>query len=269
MPSSQALSIDFGGEFRGGDATLSYIVTCEGVTTLQGDFNFEILGMNPTRTTLRTELPVLWLKVVAHQESFTTQFSDLGSNVSWTYYPGPLTVLRADDNGFGVMQITNGPLPSNRDLWNWRENVNNGEARLDVLIGHAAVYQNQVANGLSWDGHTGGEPPNEHVAYSPTAQAPDPLPEEGWTHQPDSNWRPFTARELHLEAWARYRTGYRYHNWEPTDEEEEFVGNWVRRASGSSPGPDYADIIQGYYEQVTNGSYPGGWGHTPGETYPE
>jgi hypothetical protein len=142
------------------------------------------------------------------------------------------------------MQLTNTPIPTVRQLWNWRANVAAGEAKLTGNAADAEHYNNQVQQGLDWDGRTGGVPPNEGVAF------PD-APE-------------FTDAQMDLEVWARFCGYYRYHDWDPGNSNVEMgpirPAQWVRRPeSGTNTTCDRADVRAAIRDNIAAGVYPPEW----------
>ena len=220
----------FGSDFVGGEATLTYKLDGGPEIT----FPFEIQGLNPTQATVRAELASLRHHLIAWKEGRFQQFQTLADFTAfWTQ--GPLSVLRSGDNGFGIMQLTSGTIPKN-ELWNWKDNANEGESRADAFTASALIYNDQVQQGLPWDsntGHQGTGPPNEGIAF------PD-APE-------------FTQDELDLETWARYNSGLRYHDW--TETATPGVFEWKRRVpEGAGAGLTYADDLQAFRDDIINNS---------------
>lgn len=89
-----------------------------------GYFDFKILGTEPNNSDLMNYIdsrnPPWYAKKVAKRESFGGhQFARDGSG-----YP-----LVSSDGGFGVYQLTN-PIPDYSQIFNWKENVNEGVRRL-------------------------------------------------------------------------------------------------------------------------------------------
>ena len=237
---NQTWAVDFRGEFVGGTATV-YARFCDGQTARK---TFRIWGYNPPRATVRNQLVSLRHRIAAYVESHFQQFRPDNRQFGG-FLRTPETVLRATtDNGFGIMQLTNTPLPTVRQLWNWRANVAAGEAKLTGNAADAEHYNNQVRQGLDWDGRTGGEPPNEGVAF------PD-APE-------------FTDAEMDLEVWARYCAGYRYHDWDPGNANPEMgpvrPAQWVRRCVTSTNSSCHrADVRAEIRNNIAAGAYPPEW----------
>ena len=236
---NQTWEVDFRGEFVGGNATV-YTKFCDGQTASK---TFRIWGYNPPRATVRNQLVSLRHRIAAYVESHFQQFRPDNRRFGG-FLRTPETVLRSTDNGFGIMQLTNTPIPTVRQLWNWRANVAAGEAKLTGNAADAEHYNNQVQQGLDWDGRTGGVPPNEGVAF------PD-APE-------------FTDAQMDLEVWARFCGYYRYHDWDPGNSNEEMgpirPAQWVRRPeSGTNTTCDRADVRAAIRDNIAAGVYPPEW----------
>ena len=150
---------------------------------------------------------------------------------------------------------------------------------------HALIYESRVAYGLPWTTEIGGNPSSTEDLEAGSA-------EEGVAYaEIDPYWRPFTDRELYLEAWSRYNSNFRYHNWRPTTYENGGVdeeGDWVvRPTSQERTGIHYADDLNELYDRIlavmalenwdekwAADDLPSSlmierWDHTLGETYPE
>ena len=236
---NQTWEVDFRGEFVGGNATV-YTEFCDGQTARK---TFRIWGYNPPRATVRNQLVSLRHRIAAYVESHFQQFRPDNRRFGG-FLRTPETVLRSTDNGFGIMQLTNTPIPTVRQLWNWRANVAAGEAKLTGNAADAEHYNNQVQQGLDWDGRTGGVPPNEGVAF------PD-APE-------------FTDAQMDLEVWARFCGYFRYHDWDPGNSNEEMgpirPAQWVRRPeSGTNTTCDRADVRAAIRDNIAAGVYPPEW----------
>ena len=227
----------WGAEFRGGDLVVHARVTVDGVRVVghTAAAGHRIWGQNPTKATIRAALGNNRFVVTGWRESRWTQFST-STNVAVLsiYQPGPLTVLRAPDNGFGIGQIT--AAPANRDLWSWQANVDSCVARATAFRANAMEYEAQVRLGLPWNARTGGDPPNEKVAF-PAAPA-------------------FTGDQLDLEMWSRYNSNFRYHDFNPA------TGTWVRRlavGADANTGLPYADDCLARRVVLDGGGILPGW----------
>ncbi len=226
----------FGQNYYGGDATI-----VAKIDQVECTRNFKIHGLNPTQADVRGQLASLRHHLIAWKESRFQQFRDNHADVVRNHSDGPFTVLRTPDNGFGIMQLTAGSIPINQ-LWNWQANVDEGESRIDGFTTAANTYNDQVQQGLLWNGTTGGSPPNEGTAYPNASE--------------------FTADQLDRETWARYNSGYRYHDYDPN------AGAWVNRDAGDigsgyyAPGNAFADDLATWGDNIQNNqNYPPLWGN--------
>jgi len=125
--------------FRGGDLHVFAQALVDGVL-IQANAGLQaIWGMNPPKATIRGAAGASsFIHAVLHKESRTTQFSESASvAVLSGFQPGPLTVLRSFDNGFGIGQLT-GPVPNDDELWNWQLNL---QGTLGRLAGFRASAQ--------------------------------------------------------------------------------------------------------------------------------
>jgi len=229
LPGDQVWDIhaEFGTDFCGGEATLTYSID----GSEPQEFPFRIHGKNATQATVRGELALLRHHLIAWREGRFQQFQTLAGFVqSWE--EGPFSVLHSSDNGFGIMQLTAGAIPIDQ-LWNWEENANEGESRADDFTDNAETYNDQVQQGQNWTGATGGTPPNEGTAFP---NAPE-----------------FSNDELDRETWARYNSGFRYHDFDPAQ------GAWVNR-NVNAPGNQYADDLNTRRDQIQqNNVFPPLW----------
>jgi hypothetical protein len=139
----------------------------------------KIWGENPSKATVRAAYGDVDMQVVGHRESRFTQFSDSTSTALLSQErPGPFTVLRSADNGFGIGQLTNSPAPTLDQLWNWQANISDSVRRLRDARQTAINHQVNVQK--------------KHP------QAPA-----------------LTEDELDLEMWCRYNSGSAYHDYDP------------------------------------------------------
>lgn len=201
---------EFGDALLGGDGTLRYRIGAN----QEQELKFRIWGKNPPQSTVRGELALLRHHLIAWREGRFQQFQTLAGFVA-AWREGPFSVLHSGDNGLGIMQLTAGQIQINH-LWNWRDNVNDGESRANGFTAAADAYNNQVQLGQQWTGVTGGIPPNEGMAFP---NAPE-----------------FNADQLDRETWARYNSGFRYHDYDPIQ------NAWVNR-NPTAPGNNYADDL--------------------------
>jgi hypothetical protein len=220
----------------GGELTVFAEVDSGGVTTTAATPSgaHAVWGVNPTKQEIRDAAgDRVNVHVVFHRESRFTQFAGAPADIGRTVV-GPHTVLRADDDGYGIGQLTN-PHPTSRQLWDWRDNVADSVARLDRFRADALTYAGQVREGLPWNAATGRAPwpANEGQAFP---DAPD-----------------FTEDQLDLEMWARYNSGRRYHDYDPAS------GQWWRQTHPSTGITVYAPELLAMRQQVEGGTLPRGW----------
>jgi hypothetical protein len=146
---------------QGGIATLTWNYL--GNPQSSGQFSFPILGQNPKPSQIYNyfeQAPVngMWffIQLIA-QESGWLQFypgvsacptvDKKGVQINFIGYPcfGP-------GNGFGVMQLDNSPSATSADLWNWQQNVIDGQfqAESKYAIGYK-VWKSQEALFNAWN----------------------------------------------------------------------------------------------------------------------
>jgi hypothetical protein len=234
---------DIGSVFAGGDVFVEVEYDTDAGMTISAQLasgTHLILGQNPDKDEVRgMAADNASYTVVFHRESRFTQFKD-GPGIANQFVAGCHGPLRGEDPGkttvgYGIGQLTTPP-PTSDQLWNWTANLGAALDLLQVLRIDAVAYQQQVQTGAPWDTQTGGQAPNEGIAY-PTA--------------PD-----FTGDELDLEMWARYNGGYRYHNYDP------IAGSWIRRlpaGQGAGTSLPYAEALAKLKAQVLAGNPPAGW----------
>ncbi len=174
-----------------------------------------IYGRNPAKADIRTQAHAgTNVQVVFHRESSFTQFAASADQLG-PFVPGPAPVLRSPSNSFGAGQLDT-PSPTVRELWHWRANVDGAVGRLNGFRADALAYQRQA----------------QHA--HPEAPA-------------------FTTDELDLEMWARYNSGQRYHDWDPTGHA------WVRQPSDSTGVTVYAPALLDMRRRVDAGDFPSDW----------
>ncbi len=142
-----------GGWVMGGKATVSWKIN----DAQAGSISFSILGSQPDRQTVINYITTqvsgnsrLWFTpyVAMHEStqgtlSGPTQFCDKTSGYSLCTSTTDGYPLRAADNGFGIMQLTN-PAPTCDQLWNWKKNCDEGVRRLSTLATNAWNWMNSA-----------------------------------------------------------------------------------------------------------------------------
>jgi hypothetical protein len=153
----------YGNVLQGGSATLNW--TYYGTNPpATGQFYFTIGGQNPRPSLIYNRLfnpPVTgtwFLSQMVWQESITyVQFRASGGPL-WGQDP-------KRPGGFGLMQLTNSPVPSSIDLWSWQQNVDDGKAKVDQYgFDSYSFWDRQIAGWKAWN-----------AKYS---QSPVPLPSD-------------------------------------------------------------------------------------------
>ncbi len=90
-----------------------------------------IMGINPEADSIYKYASSKELKAILINESEKSQF--VNSTKAWPYnqkntpYYGTGWPKYGFPNGYGLMQIDNGPAPTEYQLWNWKANVDEGE----------------------------------------------------------------------------------------------------------------------------------------------
>jgi hypothetical protein len=127
--SSLSFSVDFGGVIQGG---VLHVVTVFRYRTADGETGslsrdkdtWSILGENPAKTVVKSYLGEIELQVIAYLESektFCQFYKKDEKNEGLPRYS------RTDDGGFGIMQLTNSPVPTPRQIWDWKQNIDGGK----------------------------------------------------------------------------------------------------------------------------------------------
>jgi len=188
---------------------------------------FRILGRNPSKSDMLTELNERVYKAIAYKESRLNQFA---KTLGVLANPSPDFPLQGvDPNDVGIMQINN---PENDDIiWNWKSNIGTGKARYIDKLGKANNYGSRVRSGNTW------------YLNDSTYYFNDPIRVTSVYPRGYLNATDLTGDDLAKEAIQRYNKGI-YWRWvpiEPDDPESE--GAWR-----ASPRNDYGDTVWGYYQ---------------------
>lgn len=198
------------------------------------------LGVSPAGETIMTLENSNW-----HQfnESETLPYNRDG-------YP-----IYGPPHGFGLMQLDNGPSPSEQDLWNWQTNLNDGLSKFHSMLKSAAGYATRVEEGtaryqdsdsnwvvndpvsIHWYGHWVGK---------------------DYVETPYSNAGSLTGDQVLREAFQRYNGGA-YWRWYPDQEYKSWSsGKWEPdppKGTGSDP-TSYGDKAWNVYEKILGGWTP-------------
>lgn len=184
--------------------TVSVTANVGGLTLTDSRSGYEIHGENPTKSQVFGLATSIEYKAVCWQESWHKQF---GGSYRDRPYTGVELPLYGAPDGWGLMHED--PLPSERHLWDWEKNLNDGIDHLDDNYTEASTYL------TTWYD----EDKND--------------PSKRWS------WNP---REDTLEVWndafARYNTGRTIFS---------VNGNGGSRRCGlNRTGCNYADRVRGH-----------------------
>jgi hypothetical protein len=168
---------DWSTRFCGGELVVHWRAEVRG-TTFTGSTEtgaHRIHGQNPPKATIRAAMGSSFFTAMAYQESRFTQFRDSSSASALnTFDPGPFTVLRSFDEGYGIGQLTVFPIPTIDQLWSWAANA--AEA-----VRHLTENRTQAIASMNA------------------------------TRAAHAGLRALTDAELDLNAWCRYNSGASYH----------------------------------------------------------
>ncbi|MFN3695111.1 MAG: hypothetical protein ACK4UV_08885, partial [Ignavibacterium sp.] len=100
----------------------------------------KILGKNPTIEDIDNYANSNKIKAIRSVESKSFHFTAQGLSQSlWWPYNEIGWPLYGPPNGYGLMQIDNSPAANERQLWNWKANVDGGKAKLEKC--YQVVYE--------------------------------------------------------------------------------------------------------------------------------
>lgn len=100
----------------------------------------KILGKNPTIEAIDTYANSNKIKAIRIYESKSFHFTAQGLSPSlWWPYNEIGWPVYGPPNGYGLMQLDNSPAATERQLWNWKANVDGGKAKLEEC--YQAVYE--------------------------------------------------------------------------------------------------------------------------------
>jgi hypothetical protein len=132
------IPIDFQGICMGGVIHMSVRATVRDTITgaidnIHWDGHSTIIGRNPNKQDVKNRLSDIKTQVIGYKES-SPKWAQFGSD--------GLPVVDAK-LGFGIMQLTNSPIPSTSQIWNWKDNVDAGKKKYQDGI---VVVQNHYNN---------------------------------------------------------------------------------------------------------------------------
>lgn len=122
--------------FTGGDVSITltakYYQTGEVIARLENVHINKILGKNPDDPeTYHTYANSNKIKAIMWKEARYRQFThqETDPNQLWPY-DGDGWPLYGEPNGYGIMQLDNTPAATERQLWNWKANIDGGKQKL-------------------------------------------------------------------------------------------------------------------------------------------
>ena len=92
----------------------------------------KILGDDPGKPQIISYTNDNVIRAIQEFESRFNQFED-DANKSWPYNETGWP-LYGEPNGYGLMQLDNSPAATERQLWNWKANIDGGKYKFYVLI---------------------------------------------------------------------------------------------------------------------------------------
>jgi outer membrane protein OmpA-like peptidoglycan-associated protein/peptidoglycan hydrolase-like protein with peptidoglycan-binding domain len=136
---------------RGGELTLIVRASIGGQILEARTTGLRIAGTNPQRVDVQQALPHATLRRIACQESSSTRRHRAHPFAGQRQFDAPpnggvsdCPLFSSDGaGGVGIMQITN-PLPTDDDVWNWRQNVATGIQIFNQKVQGARNYPRQV-----------------------------------------------------------------------------------------------------------------------------
>jgi len=123
--------------FTGGDVLITLIAkdyhTGKVLAILDTVHSGKILGINPDVPVIHAFANSNKIKAIMWQEGKTNHFTGVEINSKfWWPYNEEGWPLYGKPNGYGLMQLDNGPAATERQLWNWKANVEGGKQKLIV-----------------------------------------------------------------------------------------------------------------------------------------
>ncbi|AFH50121.1 Hypothetical protein IALB_2418 [Ignavibacterium album JCM 16511] len=101
----------------------------------------KIIGKNPTTDNIDNYANSNKIKAIRMIESKSYHFIDQGLDQSlWWPYNEVGWPVYGPPNGYGLMQIDNSPAATERQLWNWKANVDAGKAKLQEIYQNVYEY---------------------------------------------------------------------------------------------------------------------------------
>jgi len=201
-----ALAIDFGSVAQVGKLVINVTAPIKRGDVTQPSysipFNSVISGINPAQADILARLGSIPLQVICFCESTLRQFDNTGMPVYHLDSSG--------GGGFGLMQLTNNPPPSNQDIMDWRQNIDDGKQKYAGLQTNATNHFNNLKatspklpawtpamlQAILYQLYNTGTNLNAWY-YLPNSTG------DGWTKNPNSNFTSYADKAVGYEAAVR------------------------------------------------------------------
>jgi len=131
--------------FTGGDVLITLTAknyhTGKVLAILDTVHSGKILGINPDVPVIHAYANSNKIKAIMWQEGKTNHFTGVEINSKfWWPYNEEGWPLYGKPNGYGLMQLDNGPAATERQLWNWKANVDGGKKKLNSAYNEVFEY---------------------------------------------------------------------------------------------------------------------------------
>jgi hypothetical protein len=131
--------------FTGGDVLITITAkefhTGKILAKLDTVYSGKIRGLNPDINSIHSYANSNKIKAIMWQEGKTNHFTGEAINpFYWWPYNEEGWPLYGKPNGYGLMQLDNGPAATERQLWNWKANVDGGKKKLNAAYNEVFEY---------------------------------------------------------------------------------------------------------------------------------
>jgi len=139
----------------------------------------KFLGVNPSKSDIKAYNSKREIWAIIKKESSWLQFAVKSTSDGIYNVPGMPTYGYPD--GFGLMQLDNGPYASETDLWNWKSNIDDGAKRFDLAKIKSQNFLKKIYQDVPFDkllvnafqNYNGG---NYYIAYDSETNVWIPTP---------------------------------------------------------------------------------------------
>lgn len=131
--------------FTGGDVLITITAkefhTGKILAKLDTVYSGKIRGLNPDINSIHSYANSNKIKAIMWQEGKTNHFTGEGLEpFYWWPYNEEGWPLYGSPNGYGLMQLDNSPAATERQLWNWKANVDGGKQKLSNAYNEVYEY---------------------------------------------------------------------------------------------------------------------------------